>query len=63
MVPALLKYSCAGLAGVLICAILTILIAQRVSDGPVEFLQGGPFKTGEHVEETVAYPGRHFPLP
>ena len=34
-------------------AIIGVLITQRVSDGPIEFLQGGPFRTGERVETPV----------
>ena len=30
-------------------AIGALLIAQRVSDGPMEFVQGGPLETGEWV--------------
>lgn len=53
MVPSSLKYACVGLVGVIIFAILGVLITQRVSDGPLEFLQGGSFKTGERVEEPI----------
>lgn len=52
-VPALLKFACIGLAGMLIVAVLTVLITQRGAEGPVGFLHGGPFKTGARVDETV----------
>jgi hypothetical protein len=42
-----------ALGGVIVAAIAAIMITQRVSDGPIEFLQGGPFKTGELVEDPV----------
>lgn len=48
-----LKYTGMVLGGLAVVALVGVLIAQRVSDGPMEFLQGGPFKTGELVEEPV----------
>ena len=53
MVVAWLKYIAIGLAVIIVVATVGILITQRISDGPIEFLQGGPFTTGERVEEPV----------
>lgn len=53
MVLSWLKYAALGLAVIVVVAIAGILITQRVSDGPIEFLQGGPFKTGELIEAPV----------
>ena len=50
----ILKYLGLGLGGLVVVAIVALLIAQRVSDGPMMgFVQGGPFKTGEWVEAPV----------
>ena len=49
----ILKYLGMGLGGLVILAVVAVLITQRVSDGPIEFLQGGSFKTGELIEEPV----------
>ena len=54
MLATWLKYIAISLGVVIIVATIGILITQRFSDGPIEFLQGGPFKTGERVEEPVA---------
>lgn len=48
-----LKYLGITLGGLLATGIIGILITQRVSDGPIEFLQGGSFRSGELVEEPV----------
>lgn len=48
-----LKYLGMSLGALLIVAVVSVLVVQRVSDGPMEFLQGGPFKSGELVEEPV----------
>jgi hypothetical protein len=48
-----LKYTGITLVAVVFLAALGILLTQRFSDGPIEFLQGGPFRTGELVEEPV----------
>ena len=48
-----LKYLGVGSLAVIISLILGVVVLQRVSDGPIEFLQGGPFQTGEVVEEPV----------
>ena len=53
MVIAWLKYIGIFIAAVVIVVTVGILITQRFSDGPIEFLQGGSFKTGELVEELV----------
>ena len=53
MVLRWLKYFGVFVVALVIASIIAILITQRVSDGPIEFLQGGPFKTGELVEEPV----------
>lgn len=53
MIFRLLKYLGAFLGAAIVVAIVGVLVAQRVSDGPMEFLQGGPFTTGELVEEPV----------
>jgi hypothetical protein len=50
---AILKYTGLGLVGLVVLAIVALLIAQRLSDGPMAFVQGGPFKTGEWVETPV----------
>ncbi len=53
-IASFLKYLVLGLVGVVVVAIVGLLIAQRVSDGPMMgFIQGGPFKTGEIVETPV----------
>jgi hypothetical protein len=36
-----------------VIVVVAVLVTQRVSDGPMEFLQGGSFKTGELVEGPV----------
>ncbi len=54
MVSVWLKYIGISLAGAVLLAIVGLMITQRVSDGPLEFLQGGPFTTGELVEAPVA---------
>lgn len=48
-----MKYLGVFLVASIVVAIGAVLVAQRVSDGPMEFLQGGPFRTGELVEEPV----------
>lgn len=48
-----LKYLGIFLGSAVIIAIFAVVITQRVSDGPMVFLQGGSFKTGELVEEPV----------
>lgn len=53
MVMTWLKYIGIFLVSVIVMAIVAMMITQRVSDGPIEFLQGGPFKTGEWVDEPV----------
>lgn len=42
-----------SLLGLTIVVILGVMIIQRVSDGPIGPLQGGPFTSGERVEEPV----------
>lgn len=49
-----LYYIGAAIAGLIVFIVVAILVLQRVSDGPIEFLQGGPFQTGEIVEEPVS---------
>lgn len=49
-----LKYLGMFLGATILVVIVSVLVVQRVSDGPIAFLQGGPFKTGELVEEPVA---------
>jgi len=53
MVLTWLKYIGIGLVVVIAIAVAGILITQRISDGPIEFLQGGPFKTGERIDAPV----------
>jgi len=53
MVLRWLKYIGIALSLVIVVALAGLLITQRVSDGPIEFLQGGSFKTGELVEGPV----------
>jgi hypothetical protein len=48
-----IKYLGLGLGGLVVVAIVALLIAQRVSDGPMGFVQGGPFKTGEWVTTPI----------
>ena len=47
------KYFAATLLILIITTILAILVIQRFSDGPIEPMQGGPFRTGEVVTEPV----------
>lgn len=47
------KYFAAALLILIIATILSILVIQRFSDGPIEPMQGGPFKTGEVITEPV----------
>ena len=47
------KFVAFGLLGAVVVAMAGLLITQRVSDGPIEFLQGGPFRSGERIEEPV----------
>ncbi len=49
----ILKILTVGLFAIVVALILSVLVVQRVSDGPIEPLQGGPFQTGELVEEPV----------
>ena len=53
MVLTWLKYIAIGFAVVVVVATVGILITQRFSDGPIQFLQGGPFQKGDLVEEPV----------
>lgn len=48
-----LKWIGVSLGTLIILAVVGLLIAQRVSDGPMSFIQGGPFRTGELVDEQV----------
>lgn len=48
-----LKYLGIGLLAVIFSLVVALLVVQRVSDGPIEPLQGGPFTTGEVIEEPV----------
>jgi hypothetical protein len=48
-----LKYIGIGLLAIMLVAVIGILITQRVSDGPIEFLQGGSFRTGELITQPV----------
>ncbi len=48
-----LKYMGYGLLATILTLILAVMVIQRVSDGPIEPLQGGPFTTGEIVEAPV----------
>ena len=49
----ILKWFAGGVTALAVLAVIGLLIAQRVSDGPMAFVQGGPFTTGEVVEEKV----------
>lgn len=53
MIKTLLKYASYLVASLILVGAIGVLVAQRISDGPLEFLQGGPFKTGELVEAPV----------
>lgn len=48
-----LRFVALGLIAVILVAIVGIRITQRVADGPIAFLQGGPFTSGELVEAPV----------
>lgn len=48
-----IKWIGISLGALILLAAAGIIITQRVSDGPIEFLQGGPFRTGEVVETPV----------
>ncbi len=48
-----LKYLGYGLLATIVFLIVSILVVQRLSDGPIEPLQGGPFTTGELIETPV----------
>ena len=48
-----IKYLGVFLGAAVVLATVAVLVTQRVSDGPTAFLQGGPFRTGELVEEPV----------
>ncbi len=48
-----LKIAGAAVAGLILAVVVAVLITQRVSDGPISFLQGGPFRTGELVEGPI----------
>ena len=49
----ILKYALAALLILFLLAVGVILYLQRTSDGPIEPMQGGPFRTGEIVETPV----------
>ncbi len=49
-----LRYIGILVGGAIVATIVAVLVTQRVADGPIEFLQGGPFQSGELVEEPVA---------
>ncbi|MCZ6643659.1 MAG: hypothetical protein O7F71_18955 [Gammaproteobacteria bacterium] len=53
MVLTWVKYIGIFIGVAIVIAIAGVLVTQRVSDGPIEFLQGGPLRTGELVEEPV----------
>ncbi len=53
MLSVALKYISYALLTLILLSVVGILIAQRLSDGPMAFLQGGSFSSGELVEETV----------
>lgn len=48
-----LKYFAITLVVLIVGAALAVAVTQRVSDGPIEFLQGGSFKTGERIEGPI----------
>lgn len=53
MVAKILKYSLGALSIVSLLGVATVLYLQRTSDGPIEPMQGGPFRTGEIVKEPL----------
>ena len=53
MIKTLLKYASYLVASLILVGAIGVLVTQRISDGPFDFLQGGPFKTGELVEAPV----------
>lgn len=48
-----LKRSLLGLAGIVVVGLVSLLIYQRISDGPTGPLMGGSFSSGEVVEAPV----------
>ena len=54
MAVKILKYSMGALAVVCFLGVAIVSYIQRTSDGPMEPMQGGPFRTGELVDEPVA---------
>ncbi len=53
MMLTILKYLGIFFLVLVIACVTTILVLQQVSDGPIEPMQGGPFKTGEVVDAPV----------
>lgn len=53
MILNILKYAGYLIATLIIVAVIAVAVTQRVADGPIEFLQGGSFTTGELVEGPV----------
>ena len=53
MLKSVLKYTACALGAVLACGLIGLLLTQRFSDGPMEFLQGGSFSSGALVEVPV----------
>jgi len=49
----ILKYALLSIPVVALLAVVSILYLQRTSDGPIEPMQGGPFRTGDVVEMPV----------
>ena len=53
MIKSALKYLTYTLGGLIVVGLVGVLVTQQFSDGPIEFLQGGSFKSGELVEAPV----------
>jgi hypothetical protein len=53
VVMRVLKYLGYGLSVTVVLLSVSVLVVQRVSDGPLEPLQGGPFTAGEFIEKPV----------
>ena len=53
MIRAGLRYFSYAVGTLLLVVVIVVLLTQQFADGPVEFLQGGSFSSGELVSEPV----------
>lgn len=53
MIATWLKNITIGIAIIGVLMTAAIVLTQRLSDGPIEFLQGGSFRSGELIQEPV----------